>query len=437
MAINAFRQQGSKIVWCIVDNHERCASGWAKEISINLTDHMLFKLDMFNFDILIGTDEDELLLCASLDYEHAVVVASGTSFTLADRIYGLVEELCTKDFFIAGHILDRGEAMPELHHQFYVVNLKEYSENAWPSIGKGKEFNSLDALWHGHNIMRIAGDRAIDIGDDIRNAKKYLYYEYDHVFLKEVSSIYYNQFFATNFFAAWNSDDLRTSIQFNGPVDQYVTVGIGLHWVRNLELVEFTDNTSVIFTDINNSCLMYMKKLIETWDGKDYVEFYKQNTPSMPNGQSVIPESYYDKTQLEWEQFVATFDDWPAMWNRVRQLHFKYILTDYTATYNFDWLESGKRTLMNLSDLFTHTPYVFLHSLKYRIACENKLFNLLVAKDPEITVMLTSRATDGFIENNQLVAKAKDFKLTNIEELKCPPWHVNDWTTMKQLGQIT
>ena len=282
--------------------------------------------------------------------------------------------------------------------------------------------------------MRIAEYKTIDIGD-IRNAKTYLYYEYEHVFLKELSNIYHNQFFANNFFAAWNSDELRTSIPIMGPVQQYVTVGIGLNWVKNLVIMGYTEDTTVIFTDINCNCIMYMQKMIELWDGVNYIDFYKQNCHIIPNDKS-IPDSYYAQIDLDFKQFTNTFDNWTEVWDNIKKLNFKYILTNYMANYDFDWLETDRTTVVNLSDLFTHSPYVFLHSLKYRIHCENKLFNMLVAKDPNINLMLTSRASDGFVDNNTMIGKVKDFNLTNIEDMKCPPWHTNDWTTMKQLGQI-
>lgn len=434
MAVTPFIKHGSKKVWCIVDNHARCSSGWAREISINLSDHMIFKIDMFGYDIYIGDNEDELLRSVCIDYSHAIVIASGTSFGLSDKIFSLVDDLCNKEFFIAGHILDRGTEYPELHHQFYVINLVEYRNCHCPIVGPGKEFDSLDSPWHGHNIMRIAEYKTIDIGD-IRNAKTYLYYEYEHVFLKELANIYHNQFFANNFFAAWNSDSLHTTIPIDKPIDQYVTVGIGLHWVKNLVTAGFTQDTTVIFTDINYNCIMYMQKMIESWDGVNYAEFYKQNCPMMPNNKS-LPESYYNQVHLEFENFIATFDDWAGAWKHIRKLHFKYVLTNYMANYDFDWLEANRTTLINLSDLFTHSPYVFLHSLKYRIHCENKLFNMLLEKDPNIILMLTSRASDGFIKNNTMIGKVKDFNFTNMEDIKHPPWHTNDWTTMKQLGHI-
>ena len=180
---------------------------------------------------------------------------------------------------------------------------------------------------------------------------------------------------------------------------------------------------------------MYMQKMIESWDGVNYAEFYKQNCPMMPNNKS-LPESYYNQVHSEFENFIATFADWTVTWESIRKLHFKYILTNYMANYDFDWLEANRTTLINLSDLFTHSPYVFLNSLKYRIHCENKLFNMLLEKDPNIILLLTSRASDGFIKNNTMIGKVKDFNFTNMEDIKHPPWHMNDWATMKQLGQI-
>lgn len=437
MAVTPFRvQKRSRIVWCIVDNTSRCQSGWAREVNVNLSDHMLFKFNMFGYDILIGGNEDELLHAAT-NYDYAVIIASGTSFNLSDNIFPAVEELCKKDFFIAGQFIDRGETYPELHHQFYVVNICEYISLGFPHIGAGKEFNSLDAKWHGWNVVPVAlrnGKLLIDVGEKIRNSKKYLYYEYDHVFLKELPNIYYNQFFASNFFAAWNSDQLLKSISFTGPVEQYVTVGIGVNWVKNLELVGYTNNTTVIFTDINHSCLKFMESMINDWDGIDYVDFYKRTVPMLPNGQQPLSQEYFDSVRREWEEFISTFDNWLDTWNRIKALNYKFVLINYTATYNFDWLEPGKNTLMNLSDLFTHTPYVFVTSLKYRIACENRLITALSNYDPNVTLMLTSRPCHGFLENNQLVDKVSNFVLTDINLLNKPAWHQEDWSSMKMLG---
>jgi hypothetical protein len=462
-------ERKKNIVCCIVDNLDQYASGWAKEVSINLTDFMIRGFTLNGFDIFIGKNEDELLAAAADDnYSHAVMIACGTSFKLSEKIYSSIDELCTKKFFIAGHILDRhshsfyGNACYELHHQFYVVNLNEYNALGQPFVGleekvqytqfdpirspdclydndevpvwirPGVEEKTFDVKLHGWNILNqgwLNNKVMIDLGPDIRNSKKYIYYEHDHVFTREVSYLYYNNFFCHNVFAPFNSDSLRDSFNFEGPIDQYVSVGIGLFWIKNLERMGYHDTTKVIFTDINFNCLMFMKKMVEEWDGKDYVSLYQNYLTVQPNDTSFTPEIHTEAWTKEWELFKSLFDDWDATWNKIKQLNFDFVLIDYTSNYNFNWIESGKRTFINLSDLFNHVPFITTQPLKYRIGCENRLITKIQKKDPEIILLITSRAAEGFFKTIMpaKLGRAKEFELTDINALKVPPWHTTDW----------
>ena len=115
-----------------------------------------------------------------------------------------------------------------------------------------------------------------------------------------------------------------------------------------------------------------------------------------------------------------------------------FIHIDYTAVYNLDWITANKNTLMNLSDLFNHVPYVATQSLKYRIACENRLINRIKQIDPNITLMLTSRAANGFHPSldRMMIGKVGEFDLTDINQLQRPFWHEKDWihTGSRPLG---
>ena len=93
------------------------------------------------YDVYIGKDQNELLKAAQEDgfYSHAVIIASGTSLKLSDRLFPAVEALCKKEFFVAGHILDRETSYYELHHQFYVVNLAEYASLNCPVVNQPEE----------------------------------------------------------------------------------------------------------------------------------------------------------------------------------------------------------------------------------------------------------------------------------------------------------
>jgi hypothetical protein len=478
MAMNFRIEKKRSVVFCILDITDKCYSGYAKEICINLTDFLIHRCDLYNYDIVIGTDEDELLKNLSTDYTHAVIIAAGTSLGLSDRLFDAVEKQCREDFFIAGHIIDRTgndhyKNGIELHQQFYIVNLTQYKELGCPLIGqetwieheriqflrskdylfndpklpqfitKGENTETASVRLHGWNIINVALDNnknIIQLNGAVRDSKRYLYYEYDHVFLTRLADIKYYQFFATNFFAGWNSDQLKDAIPFDGPVEQYATVGIGFNWIKNLELVEFTENTRVIFTDVNHNCLQFMKKMVEEWDGTDYADFYWTHKPLLPNNSPYLTEDYKHQIADQWTNFLATIDNWPALWQRVKQLTYDYVLIDYTATFNFDWLESEKKTLLNLSNLYNHGPFIAMNSLKYRIACENALLQKLVKKDPNVTVMLTARAADGFwkIKPQHYINTAGDFSYTDINELKLPAWHTNDWkhASSRPLGVV-
>ena len=468
------------IVFCILDTVELCESNYAKEICINITDFLIHRIDLHGYDIFISPNEDELLQSASKEgYSHAVIVSAGTSLGLSDRLFSAIECQCKDEFFIAGHVIDRNgydyykhNAGFELHQQFYIVNLDDYSELGMPSVGdeewilhnhlahtrsreylyddpklpawikQGTELKSSSVKLHGWNIINygLSNDKQIvQLSQDVRSSKRYLYYEYDHVFLTRFADVKYYQFFATNCFAGWNSDTLRTQIQFEGPVEQYATVGIGFNWIKNLDLVSFTENTKVIFTDINYNCLMFMKKMVEEWDGNDYAEFYWTHKPMMPNNPPYISESYKEQISAQWNEFLSSIDNWPTLWDRIKKLTYDYVLIDYTASFNFDWLEPNRKTLLNLSNLYNHGPFIATLSLKYRIACENQLIQKLQKKDPDAFLMLTARAADGFWTSGRLLYdKISNFTYTDITQLKKPTWHNDDWHNLsnRPLGVV-
>jgi hypothetical protein len=326
---------------------------------------------MYKFDIYIGENEEELLKSACDDnfYTHAVMVSTGTSLGLSDRLFSEIEKACIKEFFIAGHILDRGDNYYELHHQFYIVRLADYKELGFPSIAQGS-WSHLDShttvepirseeylhgdkqvtTWikpgttprkyirklHGWDLITTAlnnNKTVVDLGEGIRDNKKYFYYEHDHVFLKEISSMYYNEIFCIHFITAWNSDNIKDHIDFVGPVEQYVTVGTGYNWIRNLNIVGFTENTKVIFTDNNLNVLNFMKAMIDEWDGKDYASFYKSKLGIVPHGNKVDLDRYVKLTAEAWEKFVEKFSNWEDLFSKIKKL--KYILLTWLSNNDY------------------------------------------------------------------------------------------------------
>jgi len=459
------------IAWCVLDVLDKCDNLVAKDISINTIDFLIRGLMVNEYDVFVGKDEQELLLEAVKEnkYSHAVIISTGTYLRTSEKLFKEVENICQQDFFIAGHVLNRGDFYLELHKQFYIMNLKDYQELGCPDIEEGAwfvddpheefepnitEFSDggdeviesmsigtnkkvYTSKLHGWNILKLAlenNKKTIDVGQRIRVAKHYLYHEYEHVFINQYPKIFHLQLFAHNVVAPWNSDRVYKTLPFDGPVEQYITLGTGLNWIRNLTMIGYTDDTRVVFTDINHNCLRFMKELVTTWDGVDYDQFYHSFEQFFPNG---VPDFVFKTltAKEEFEEFKKFFDDWPSTWNKVKKLNFDYKLIDYMADYDLTWIDPNKKTLMNFSDLFNHSPLIPFQSVKFRIGAENRLINNLNNINPDIVAIFTTRSATGYKSYDDtwnddsiaFVGKIKDFKLTNIGDLKPLPWHEHDW----------
>lgn len=454
--------KSSSIAICIYDNLKSCTSNWTREIVVNLSDFMINRFLKNGFDVIVGDNEDQLLSITD-NYSHAVVISAGTSFRLSDRLLEAVRQKCKETFYIAGHVLNREDSYYELHHQFYIVDLKQHKELGYPSVGQacdtpltisepvqtsqdgyicqtltlGSITKTYSNRMHGWNILSqalINGKTVIDLGEDIRNNKKYFYHEYDHVFLRDSSELHYYQFMFNNIVVPFNSDALQPGFAYNGPVEQYITTGTGLNWVINLHKLGFDKDTRVVFTDVNPLVLKFMQNMVENWNGFDYVDFWLEQNTLLPNNLPYNFDQYVDSYRTQWKKFVEENPIWLEQWNTVKTLSFNFVSIDYMANYNLDWIDSSLNTVFNVSDVFDHVPNVHLLSVKYRIACENRFLSLLKEKDENMHLLITSRSVQGLMKDPQVgFYKVKDIQLTDIDNIIKPYWHNKDWKTLRPL----
>ena len=456
--------QTDRIAICIIDITDLCESAWARSIAVNLSDQLVQYFNSKPCDTYIGKNEDLLLreIAENDFYTHVVVIASGTapSFLNGNNLYSAIIDFCNNNSFsIAGHVLDRKESYYELHHQFYIVNLQDYRELGLPEVGNaedsehhqvepnrstdnvhsdyvplwlrtGTEVKQYSKKLHGWNLIAetLKSKKVIiDIGSEIRNLKEYFYYEYDSVFLRHVVKLATYSNFASIFVPPLNTDTINFPIRLDAPIEQFITVATGFNWIYHLESMGYNSETTVTFTDINYNSLMFMKAMVTEWDGNDYVTFY------MKFIEPILDTVLYDieiSSQMsyvneKWNEFKNRFDNWNQVWSRIKTLKYNFILMDYMAVDNFDWLDANKNTVINLSDIFTFTHNK--HSIKYKVACENRLINALREKNPDITVIFSSRSFDGFYKQGADILKVSDIDPIIINDLAKPSWHKDDW----------
>lgn len=460
-----------KIVYCILDNIENQSGTYSKEVARNVSDYFLSTLIDNRYDILINNNTDDLLKRASADdfYSHAVVVITGTHPGLAENIFKAVEIKCQEEFTVAGHILDRGDSYYEIHNQFFIMNLNEYRRLSCPEMGRESwnedhvkitPVRSEDCVhndteipvWikqgtveqiykhkrHGWNLIDVGlKNNAIfcDVGDAIRKSKKYLYYEYNHIFFREshAPSLFNYSLICNNMVTPWNSDTLPRHISISQKtVDHFVTTGTGLNWVHNINRLGYHENTKITFIDISYAVLSFMKAMVEEWDGTDYATFYMKQLKFVPNNYHLDLVTHERRIREWFVEFEKEFDNFQETWNKVKQIKFSFVLIDLFSDNDFSFISPNEVTLVNVSDVFNHVPYSHFSPVNFRVARENALINSLKEINPNIWLHIPTRL--GCIYNTSLpdnekmhFGKLSDFKLSDINDFNCPPWQEENW----------
>jgi hypothetical protein len=304
-------------------------------------------------------DEDALLRHAcNKGHKWAVVFSTGTEFINGDAFFDAVQSMIKKDFFIAGHVLDRSDAYYELHHQCYLINLEKYKELGWPVVGEQElgskhiqyipersddnihdDYTPLTVNYgnytreeyqhkcHGWNILSIAFDNketVLVFNETVRSNKKHFYPESPKDFYKNLSWAYYRlNYCHTTFVHTSNTEIIEL------PVRQYKQI------VTPASGVWFTDylapGANVIMYDYNKASLDY-------WQGQR-------------------PE-------------------------------YKFVQCDLLGESNLlDYIDTSiPDTFINLSNIFNYEGTVFFHSLAYRKYKETELVNRIKSILPSATI---------------------------------------------------
>ncbi len=463
----------NRIAYCILDKIDEQFSTTSQEVARNLSDFLLSGLVIRNYDIFIANNTDELLRRVAKDdfYTHAVVVITGTHLGLSERLFDAVEDKCKEHFTIAGHILDRSrfEGYYEIHNQFFIANMSEYRRIGSPDMGemtwndehvkiepiRSEEIVAEDdeiPVWikqgttektykhkmHGWNFVDCALKQDAvfcDVGYRIRDSKKYLYFEHDHVFYRHMPELFNYSLICNNMVTPWNSDMLP-NLPYDGlPVDHYISTGTGLNWVHNLLKLKYHKGTKVTFIDISYAVLSFMKHLVEEWDGTDYASFYMKHLKFMPSSFDYDLVNHERNIRAWWDEFEKTFDNFLETWTAIRQLKFDFKLLDLFVNNEYRFITPGEVTFVNVSDAFNHVPYAHIAGVKFRVSRENNLIATLRDIDPNIILHIPTRIGHFYKPNltqeeSITFGKAGDFNQWDINEFNAPPWQEKNWKSL-------
>jgi hypothetical protein len=463
----------NKIAYCILDKIDEQFSTTSQEVARNLSDFLLSGLVARNYDIFIASTTDDLLKRVSSDefYTHAVVVITGTHLGLSERLFDAVEDKCKEHFTIAGHILDRSrfEGYYEIHNQFFIANMSEYRRVGSPDMGemtwndkhtKIEPIRSIEVVakddeipvWikqgtnektykhkmHGWNFIDCGlknGAVFCDVGYRIRDSKKYLYFEHDHVFYRHMPELFNYSLICNNMVTPWNSDKIPNLNYNDAPIDHYVTTGTGLNWIHNLLKLKYHKDSKVTFIDISYAVLSFMKHLVEEWDGKDYASFYMKHLKFMPSSFNYDLVKHEQNIRSWWAEFEKTFDNFLETWHIIRQLKFDFKLLDLFVNNDYRFITPGEITFVNVSDAFNHVPYAHIAGVKFRVSRENNLISTLREIDPNIVLHIPTRIGHSYklnLTQDELITfgKVKDFNQWDTNEFTAPPWQKENWKSL-------
>lgn len=391
-----YKGSDTNLVFCLVDNTWQYTSAWTRELIKNQSDFCITNITRKGYTVLQGIDEDKLLQTAAKKYNYAVVFSTGTEFVYGYKFFEEIAKECTENFLVKGHILDRGNAYYELHHQCYLVNLDNYRNLDMPSIGKqelgsvhqqtvpirskenihdnytptyvqpGLAKNTYHHKMHGWNILNVALSKykVTAFNDKIRSSKKHYYPENQTEFLKHSDWIYKRENYCAKEFVHTSATDWSNG-DLNG-IEQVVTPASGDWWKDYI-----ADNCKVLMYDYNQASINY-------WQ-----------------------EQYPD---------------------------YNFVLCDFLCdSLDLSRLDPSKKTFINLSNIYAYEGTTFTHSLEKRLQKETEMLDYIKQTLPNAIVSFSARACSGFV-NCEHYGPIQSIKTYTTKDLICPTWHANgDW----------
>jgi len=344
--------------------------------------------------LIEGNDITEIMLRAvNQEADHLFLVAMGYQSHSHTLVYQIIKEAEENNYSFVGHILeDKPNGYFYLHDQALYVNLNTWKKIDCPEFGnwrtvvgevlampnrsiedihddytptylkptdKTQSFNGrlrpgatfisdiLSAGYDVGNFSRQVRDQKYHLYPDIEDTRfeRILNGELDITVESVGPTGGQNRYLSetnfdlnvTNLVFVFNNDPVslpKISYDKNTKLDTLYAVAAGFKPIQVLVETNWS-SSRIVYIDYSQPALNFKKWLVETWDGKNYLEKineYKQLNPSFrPNW---LPNKDFSP---EWDKTIELFggeESWLNIWNQYKQLPHRYIHTDFFKNYN-------------------------------------------------------------------------------------------------------
>lgn len=331
-------------------------------------------------ETLEGDDIDDIIESAAREGDWLYLCAYGYRSFNHQLVNTVVDFAIENNYSIIGHILHddpvNDNNFYSLHHQNFLLNLKEWEECGRPnfgnhistttvlpvvirteknihddytpleifSLGETKDYEG--PLKEGWNIISEFLKKGKQIGNfppEIRKHKWHIYPDKEELerYLAgdtEVEITDYNQKvyldltsfdYATNGVYVYNTDSMETKyvkLEKEEVLDTVYAVASGWKPIALLEAATWNDKTRMVYLDYSESALNFKKWLIENWDGKNYndtINYYIENVDNFN------PLLYnHENLDLEWKRHLEFFGgeaNWENLWNKYKKIEHIYL----------------------------------------------------------------------------------------------------------------
>jgi len=402
-----------------IDNTELANNDIARGVSKNLTEFWWVELGaqigLKNIKKFLS-HQQAIKYAVKNNVEHLVCINMGNDLEVQGRFLETLDSFLVEDDILVGHILDRKERYIEIHDQAFYLNtkkLKEISDCDFtrhedsieliePTRSEENHHDEYTPFWiapslftntyknckRGYKIVNDilkAGYTIRSFDNYVRKSKFYLYPDTDDTSDK-LAQLTEKQLISK--FYVYNTDTNNTNSRFvksctnAQPLSRMVTVAAGLNHLKIIKEIGYTKDFELMFADYDRFSLYVMRKMYETWDGRDYKKFIQSIDTRTYNG-NFVAENFGDFDN-DFIEHWGGFEEWCTWWTEFRdniKVKFErvnYLLVrQHTDQVNkiHDFLNVEGNKILWLSNVYHYKPTSIFHSLIDRARAQDYLIS--------------------------------------------------------------